>query len=299
MKKVILGVATLLFVGGVYAQSGANTANLSDVNQSGSNTGTVDQTSFSTLVNYSDLNQSGANDADVDQLGANDSFINQTGANQAVVYQDGGDGAWTGTAGYQISHIDQIGTNYADVIQWGDGNESDVNQTNAPGEITNYAFVRQGTFNNDSSDNMATVDQLSNFNYSQVFQDGDNNVASSDQDSSGSTSGSIYGYYQVSSIQQVGDLNFSDVDQTGSNNVSFAVQTADAPGPLGDPYTNEAYITQDGEHNSSDLTQTDLFGGDANNIATVTQTNLVAGPGNISNKVQQGANSVVVTQTNL
>lgn len=298
MKKVILGVATLLFIGGAYAQSGANTANESDVFQSGANTGTVDQTSFGLLVNYSDLNQSGANDADIDQVGANDSYVNQTGANVAIVNQDGGDGFWTGSADYQISHVDQIGTNFADVQQIGDGNESDVNQTNGPGELTNYAFVRQGTFNSDSSDNMSTIDQLSNFNYSQVYQDGDNNVAHSDQDSTGSTSSSTYGYYQVSSIQQVGDLNLSDVDQTGSDNVSFTTQTADAPGAAGDPYTNEGYITQDGEHNLSNLTQDDLFGGDANNWATVTQTNTVGGPGNISNKVQNGANSVTVTQTN-
>ncbi|GHC55583.1 hypothetical protein [Ulvibacter litoralis] len=300
MKKVILGVATLLLVGGVYAQSGANTANLSEVDQSGANiNNTVDQISFSALVNYSDLNQSGANYADIDQIGANDSYVTQTGSNIANVHQEGGGGIHTGTANYQVSHINQTGQNSAYVIQWGDGNDSDIDQVNAPGELPNYAEVNQGTFNHDSSDNMSTINQLSNFNYVRHFQDGDNNVADTNQDSTGGSSGTIYGFYQVALTQQGGDLNWADVNQTGNDNISSVYQFAYGPGTMGDPYTNEATIVQDGEHNLSNLHQEDLFSGDANNTAMVTQTNLVSGPGNTSDKNQVGANTVVVTQTNL
>ena len=293
MKKLFLGAAALLLIGFTNAQ------NVSLVDQMGSNTGTVTQTSIGTFVNYSEVNQVMFNNADVWQLGANESYVNQMGTNQADVVQDGGDGFWTGFTGVQISDITQMGNNEADVDQTGDANYSRIGQFNLGFGLQNMAMVQQGQNDSDSYGNWSEVDQLNYNNYAEINQDGYYNMSFSDQ-ASGFFQAPMFGsYLQYNMVYQTGWLNYSEVSQVGTNNVAMEYQNADSFGAAGDPFTNEAYVVQTGRRNWSELYQSDGLFIDANNTAIVDQTNLVDGPGNISIKSQVGANSIVVTQTNL
>ncbi|GEQ87084.1 hypothetical protein ULMS_25920 [Patiriisocius marinistellae] len=324
MKKALLYAGALLVAGMSYGQ------NDSDVNQTGTNEATIDQMGYNTSV----ANQTGNSTALVTQIGGNgattgsiinnNSLINQTGGNDVILSQSG-DG---NDSNIQQSTLPGAATsrNLVTSEQTGLSNDSDVVQTNEG----NFSRMRQ-TGNN----NIIIIDQetpaagfTTPYNVVDAFQIGDNNMVNNDQDNGGNShytfqfgnnnavvssqssdvSGPVIttspimasnGYLQESRVIQSGDFNFTNIAQDGSNQISMLFQDAD--GLAGDPWTNEAYIDQDGYNNFSEINQRNFSTGSpfsANNTATLTQNGTLGLLGNISNIDQQGANTATVNQNN-
>ncbi|GHC55610.1 hypothetical protein [Ulvibacter litoralis] len=290
MKKVMLSASAFLFVAATMVAQ-----NVSEVDQSGANTGNVTQSSWGALVNYSDLDQVGTNLADIEQAGLNSSTVNQTGNNTADIDQVGGDGFF-GPGGANNSVANQTGNlNMAVVDQLGDANVSTLDQTNGAADLKgNSAAVDQDGLANNSD-----IDQTNDANFARITQSGNGNVSVSSQ-TSDNLAAPVHptGYLQGNIVGQTGSLNYAGVTQNGDNQRSDIVQDAIAGGPAADPYTNEAYVLQTGEMNQSTILQMDGITMSANNTANVTQENIVAGPGNVSTVSQNGANTVTVNQTN-
>lgn len=295
MKRNLVNIVAFVFSISCFSQ-GSGSANTSDVIQIGDNIGTVTQTSLGTYANYSDLFQTGTNLATVDQLGENSSLITQSGSNWSIVDQDGGDGFWTGFDIIQTSLIGQNGVlNRAFVDQQGDGQSSVISQTNDVGDTKGS----KAQIDQDGLNNASDVIQIDDANYALIVQDGDHNVSDTDQETNDvaiPVHASLF--LQGNLVHQTGSYNYSKVEQYGDNQRSDVVQEAFGGGPAADPFTNEVNVLQNGEMNWSIVYQKDAIGIDANNSATVTETNLVGGPGNLSTANQLGANSVVVSQTN-
>ncbi|SDE89589.1 hypothetical protein [Ulvibacter litoralis] len=295
MKHLFLCACTFLFSALSFSQSSGG-ENVSNSTQTGTNNATVNQTALGTYVNFSDLLQTGTNLATVNQYGANSSLITQTGSNWSTVNQNGGDGHWTGFDITQTSDIVQNGVlNRAFIEQLGDGQSSIVSQDNDIGDTKgSKADIKQYGLNNTSD-----VVQIDDANYALVVQDGDHNVSDTDQqtyDVAVPVHASLF--LQGNLVNQTGSYNFSKVEQYGDNQRSDVTQEALGGGVAADPYTNEANVLQNGEMNWSIINQSDTVGVDANNSASVTETNLVGGPGNLSTVNQFGANSINVNQTN-
>lgn len=295
IRNLICTVVFAVSITGFSQSSGGE--NTSNVTQLGINNATVTQGSLGTYVNFSDVFQTGTNLATVDQLGANSSILTQTGANWSIVDQDGGDGFWTGFDIEQTSVIGQIGIlNRAFVDQQGDGQSSNISQTNDVGDTKGS----KAQIDQDGLSNTSDVVQIDDANYALIVQSGDHNVSDTDQETNDvaiPVHTSLF--LQGNLVHQTGSYNFSKVEQYGDNQRSDVIQEAFGGGVAADPYTNEANVLQNGEMNWSIIRQKDAIGIDANNTATVTETNLVSGPGNLSTANQFGANSVVVNQTNL
>jgi len=298
MKKIILGATAILFVGTAFAQSGANTFNVSELTINGAgNSGSVNQAAMGGKFNYSTITQTNANSADVVQIGGNDSYITQVGLNTANVNQTN-DG--TGT-GYQISRLDQNGLNIADIDQTGNSNFSNVTQVNTTQLLANEANVQQGQVDATSQNNISTVQQDNDGNFVRHIQDGVNNISLSRQVSAEMSAPALpmVSYLQGSHITQTGDRNSSTVLQNGDNQSSRVTQTAAIGGAvLG--ATNEATILQNGENNISEAFQNDWTMTDADNTLMVSQTNtmVLAGPGSSSLVTQNGTNTHTITQNN-
>jgi len=297
MKKLILCAAAMLFATMGFSQ------NESLIDQGKVNTADVNQASTIDMhYNFSDVYQRGENDADIDQIGENSSIVRQNGnTNSATVYQDGGDGlSNAGNAWMQESEVYQQGkNNLADVMQVGEGNQSFIDQLNNEGG--GHSIVKIG--------NKAVIEQTGRHNYSDVDQDNDANWAKTLQYGRWNKSITIQksdelaaamhpsGYLQGSDVDQTGKANYSYVYQNGDNQSSIITQSAD--NFIGSTWTNEAYVTQNGELNLSNINQSDCEMVDANNYAVVNQTNKIGSlGGNISNVLQKGANTAIVTQVN-
>mgnify|MGYP000495302878 CR=1 FL=1 len=295
----------------------AGTDNVSIIDQDGGPaSGGIGQEAFVT--------QSGiGNTSDIFQAGRNPGQPND-GINYAEVFQDGSDDEAV------ITQIDQArsdeayisqsatSTSYAEVFQSGDevggapdtDNVADISQANGS---DNFSFVNQGdtTFfggnvggaTNAFAQNIQDGSDLS----SDIIQGGDASEAFVVQGASDNESLVIQGdfggsgglafvgqagtnglslVFQNSDLSQVfvaqisGDNNFSAVDQGFANGAG-----AGADG-------NFARVSQEGDNNSSEITQNllDVGGG---NIADVLQEN----GGNLSSIIQEGStNSATVSQ---
>jgi hypothetical protein len=286
MKKVILCAAAMLFATMGFSQ------NESFIDQGKANTADVNQTSTIDLYNLSDDYQRGENDADIDQIGENSSIVEQRGDNYAKVFQMG-----FSNSELQQSEVYQQGKNNVGIVtQWGDGNESYIDQDNHGGGHTpgakkgNMALVWQWGYNNDSD-----IDQDNDANFASTTQWGNWNDSFTEQISDGPADGE---YLQVSLVEQFGEANLSDVYQEGSDNFSNVLQHANTWMP-DYSHTNEAYVDQFGELNTSWVYQNDCEMVNANNMAEVTQTNTIGSlGGNWSSVMQKGANTANVTQVN-
>jgi hypothetical protein len=165
--------------------------------------------------------------------------------------------------------------------------------------LANEANVLQGQNDAASAGNFSSVSQLNDGNFVRHTQDGVLNFAESKQ-SSAEISAPVLGvpYLQGSHITQAGDRNFAQATQNGDNQSSTITQTALAGGGVVG-LTNEASITQTGNLNLSFAVQDDmLMGASADNNLNVTQTNATTINGNWSEVTQNGANDHTITQNN-
>ncbi|MFK5878910.1 MAG: hypothetical protein QM478_05380 [Flavobacteriaceae bacterium] len=292
------------------------TTNNAKVNQDGNgNFSNVDQDGTSNDANImqmggnndSDINQDGHDHlAVVDQdgidnksfitqedkvtSGGNEAYVNQSGkGNYSTIYQQKNQLANVDQSGkYNVSIVNQTGhANVTDIDQVGGVlgglNFSNVNQHNA---IGNYAKVAQDGLLNNSD-----VDQTGKLNNANINQDGGGNVSISKQVSD-YTFGDGFPYLpnfsQVTTVTQNGSLNYANVDQDGHSNSSSIDQTSPLLTLLP---KNEAIVGQMGSYNVSDIIQ------NGDNSAIVSQTSLT-GLGNNSIINQLGANTATVTQVN-
>ena len=329
MKKAIFCATALMFGAFGFAQTmpTVNTSgvtqtgylNDAQITQSGQNTSAVDQ---EFRENSAIVDQIGVNWSDIDQSGDVGNMKKSGLANSATVLQDGGNNA------FQISDIDQQGDgNEAIVDQYGEDNNSKIQQGNNGNAEDNYAKVYQtgGTMSGDGND--ADVLQRYDNNYADVYQNGNSNsvvleqvsgpnqsegnyaehsqtgnrnsIVSLQETTQNAPSLQIGGYTNGEWVTQTGDDNGSNLHQQGEGNISIVNQldgglssASGFHGPSG--VSNYADVTQTDQRNYSRIDQGKSFS-TSDNTVTVMQS----GNGwNISDVTQMGGNSASVTQTN-
>jgi len=192
----------------------------------------------------------------------NESLIDQGKTNTADVHQ-------TSTIDlYNFSDVYQRGENEADIDQIGE-NRSIVEQNG-----DNFAKVYQDGFSNTEFQQSEVYQQGKN-NVANVEQIGDGNESYIDQDNHGDahTPGAKignmalvtqYDYNNDSEIDQDNDANYAETNQWGNWNDSFTEQVSE--GPADGQYLQESYVNQYGEANLSDVYQEGR-----NNLSTVWQ----------------------------
>ena len=303
MKKISLGVSALLFTGLAFAQSGMNPFNESTVEQIGpNNSGSVMQTSVGARANYLDWFQdttqypvggADSNNADFTQTGGNDAEGFQIGVGADLNLNQSG-----GLVEYNRTEAYQFGVSIADIRQAGEGQYIFVQQENIIALDANYVQVLQGQVDPTSSDNIVFgYQQNSKANFMRIIQDGSENQAYSTQQSFNGVVGAT-GFLQGSHITQTGDRNFAGAFQVGDNQISRITQTALAGNTIM-AAPNLVILDQDGEFNSSVISQNDLGGTpDANNYTMLVQNNFTGMGGNSNIISQSGQNYHLVTQVN-
>lgn len=274
------------------------TQNNDDASQVG-NTANVFQTGTNGLDNLSVIDQDGAlNTADITQGGNgvpdyNDSSVTQTGdGNSANVVQG-----------------DLVNSNQSTIVQDGSGNAATVFQGGNPADPNDPSngFVDdpttdivEGPQGVNTGDNVSTIDQIGNGNTASVSQGGGAGAVNTSDIDQGDPTDSTNNNTAIvaqggssandSKISQNGGSSLADVKQGGTDaeNTSLITQTdLVAPGGANSADVtqtgssdNDSIISQDGDLNVADVTQSGGLG--AIYSSTINQ----AGAGNLATVVQ-------------
>jgi hypothetical protein len=261
------------------------------------------QTSVGARANYLDwfqdttrypLSGADSNNADFTQTGGNDAVGFQIGVGADLNLNQSG-----GLVEYNRTEAYQFGVSIADIRQAGEGQYIYAVQQNVIALDANYVQILQGQVDPTSSDNIVDLfQQNSKANFMRIIQDGSENEAYAYQQSYSMGVIGATGFLQGNHITQTGDRNVVSTNQLGDNQISRITQTALAGNTsIGAP--NLVFVDQDGEFNSSVISQNDLGGTpDANNYTDVIQTNFTGMGGNSNIISQSGQNFHLVTQGN-